>query len=95
MPTATAFVCSMNPARLRSVSRGSGTRTDCPRLERRVVDRRHEVDGEEGAHDLTDHVGGGDPRDAEPVRHLGGERALAHPGGAADEDHERHLQAAQ
>ena len=28
MPTATALVCSMNPARLRSVSRGSGTRTD-------------------------------------------------------------------
>ena len=64
-------------------------------VERRGVDGRHELGREEGAHGLADHVGADHARDAEPVRELGGQGALADAGGAADEHDERRLQPAQ
>ncbi len=56
------------------------------RLEARVVDRRHELLGEERAHRLPDEVGRRDPRDPEPVRGLRRDGRLARAGRAADED---------
>jgi hypothetical protein len=49
------------------------------------VDCRHEVLREEGAHRLSDEVGGGDARDAEPVGDLGCDGGLAGTGRAADQ----------
>ena len=62
-----------------------------PGLERRVVQRGHQRGLEEGAHDLAHGVGRGDPADAQAVGQLGGERALAGAGGAADQQHQRTL----
>jgi hypothetical protein len=56
------------------------------------VHRRHELLREERAHRLPDEVRRRDSRDPEPVRDLGGERRLAGPGGAADEQHDRQIQ---
>ena len=58
-------------------------------LEARVVDRRHELLREEGAHRLPDEVGRGDARDPEPVGDLGRDRRLARAGAAADEQDHR------
>ena len=76
------------------MSRGTGTRTDVGGGERRVVDRRHELGREEGAHDLADRVGADDAGDAQPVRELRRQGALADTGGAADEDDQRRLECA-
>ena len=59
------------------------------------MDGGHELGREEGAHGLAHHVGADHAGDAEAVGELGGQRALAHAGGAADEDDERRLEAAQ
>src|SRR6266540_2019850 len=58
-------------------------------LEARVVDRRHELLREEGAHRLTDEVRRGHARDPEPVRDLGGDARLPGASGAADEHDDR------
>src|SRR5919197_1744117 len=55
-------------------------------LEARVVDRRHQLLREEGAHRLTYEVGRRHPRDAQSVRGLGRNRRLTRAGRAADED---------
>ena len=83
-----AHLAEVGLARRRDAHRRGG-------VERRGVDRRHELRGEEGAHRLPHHVRADDPGDAEAVRELRGERALAHARPAADEDDQRSLEAAQ
>ena len=62
------------------------------RLEARIVDRRHELLREEGAHRLPDEVGRGDARDAEAVGDLRGDRRLAGARAAADEQDHRQIE---
>ncbi len=63
-------------------------------VERRRVHGGHEIDREEGAHDLAHHVGADHAVDAQPMRQLRRQGALPRRG-AADEDDRRRLQAAQ
>ena len=62
-------------------------------VERRGVQRREDVLGEQRAHDLADGISGDHPRDAEAAGEHGGDRRLAHTGGAAEEDDEGDIQA--
>ena len=62
------------------------------RLEARVVDRRHEVLREEGAHGLADEVGRGDSRDPEPIGDLGRHGRFAGAGRAADQQDDRQVE---
>src|SRR5207247_11346302 len=66
-----------------------------PRLEARVVNRRHELRREKGAHRLAYEVGRGDARDPEPVCDVGRDRGLAGSGGAADEQDDRVVEVVQ
>ena len=66
-----------------------------PRVEARVVDRRHELVREERAHRLADEVGRRDPRDPEPVGGVGRDGRLARAGGAADEQDDREVELLQ
>ncbi len=66
-----------------------------PGLEARMVDRGHELFGEEGAHRLADDVGGRDAGDPEPVGDLRRHRRLPRPRCASDEQHERHVELPQ
>jgi hypothetical protein len=61
-------------------------------LEARVMDRGHEIAREEGPHRLTDEIGRGDTRDAEPVCDVGGDGGFARAGGAADEQDQRQVE---
>ena len=95
MPTVTAFVCSMKPTLLRSVSRGSVTRT----AEAASNDEKWMAGMSSAAkkarmtwRTMSVLI---DARDAETVRELRGEGALADARGAADEHDEGRLHAAQ
>ena len=92
MPTATAAVCSRNPTisgsaepRRRLAERRVG-------LERRRVERGHQLGREHRPHDLADRVRGDEPDDAQSRGELRRDRRLADAGGAADQDHERHVE---
>ena len=62
------------------------------RLERRDVQRRHQLGGKHRPHHLADRVGGDDPDDAETRGQLGGDRRLADAGRAADQDDDRDVE---
>ena len=85
-------------ARLRheaEVERVAGLGERVSRLEARVVDRRHEVAREEGAHRLADEVGRRDARDPEAVGDLGRDRRLPGSRRPADQEDDWDLQLAQ
>ncbi len=72
-----------------------GARQGKARFEARVVNRRHELLGEEGPHRLADEVRRRDARDAEPVRGLGRDRRLARAGRTSDEQEQGLLELLQ
>ena len=92
IPTATAAVCSRNPTIRASAGLGRRLAQRRVGLERRRVERGHQLGREHRPHDLADRVGGDHPDDAQARGQLRRDRRLADAGGAADQDHERHVQ---
>ena len=72
-----------------------GVALEPARVEGRVMHRRHRLLGEERAQHLPDHVGGDHAVDPQAAGQHRRERGLADPGGAADQHHERAVEAVE